>query len=568
MLPTTLPNSYDKFKDFTWSQIKPQYQELSVFPLTNKNIAGWLVEWTKLKNLIEENRWRKYIAINMDTTDQQADAAYHQFIDSVYSFSLAADQRLKEKLLISGLNPPSLEIPLRKLRWEVELFRNENMPLLSQELKLSNQLDKIIGAQSILWEGKETSIPQLQRVYQNTDRQVREQAWRMASQRQLDDRKAIDNLWVMYMHVRGQLAHNVGMKDFRAYMWKKLLRFFYSPEDCYRFHRAIKEVVVPEATRIYKRRQQQLGIPSIRPWDNEVDALNRPPLRPFKSGAELESTTARIFHKVDKQLGEYFELMRQEKLLDLDNRIGKVPGGMCVEYRASKRPFIIMNAVGVHDDVQTLLHEGGHAFHVFETNHHPYHLQNYIPMEFSEVASTAMEFLGGEYLESDQGGFYSTKDAARARADYLERMILFWPYMAVVDAFQQWVYDNHEMASIPKNCDAKWADLWRQFIPGEDWSGFESAMETGWQRKLHIHQDPFYYIEYGLSQLGAVQIWHNAMRDQPGAVAAYCKALSLGGTVTLPELYKTAGAKLAFDSQTLGEAVSLMVAMIEKFKNI
>jgi oligoendopeptidase F len=231
-------------------------------------------------------------------------------------------------------------------------------------------------------------------------------------------------------------------------------------------------------------------------------------------------------------------------------------------------PFIFENAVGLHNDVATLLHEGGHAFHVFEEAHLPYYHQLPVGMEFAEVASMAMELLAAPYLLASEGGFYTEKDAARARIEHLEESVLFWPYMAVVDAFQHWVYENHTAASDPVNCDAKWGELWKRYMVGIDWSGMDDLMVTGWQRKLHIFENAFYYVEYGMASLGAFQVWRNALTDQAGAVAAYRRALALGGTVPLPKLYETAGAKFAFDAKTIQEAVSLAEEVIEKLEKV
>jgi oligoendopeptidase F len=248
--------------------------------------------------------------------------------------------------------------------------------------------------------------------------------------------------------------------------------------------------------------------------------------------------------------------------LDLENRKGKAPGGYCTFFPVSRRPFIFMNAVGLHDDVQTLFHEAGHAFHVFEKLHLPFHQQMNSPMEFNEVASMSMELIASPYLEEEMGGFYTPEEAARARIEHLEGIILFWPYMAVVDAFQHWVYDNHELATDPFNCDAKWAELWERFMPGVDWSGLEQEMMTGWQRKLHIHKYPFYYIEYGLAQIGAVLVWKNAMKDQAQAVKRYRQGISLGGTVSLPELFAAGGARFNFEKAMLEELVKTIESVI------
>jgi oligoendopeptidase F len=260
--------------------------------------------------------------------------------------------------------------------------------------------------------------------------------------------------------------------------------------------------------------------------------------------------------------------MRNKGLLDLDNRKDKAPGAYCNNYDMVMLPFIFENAVGLSTDVDTLLHESGHAFHIFEEAHLPYSHQLPVGMEFAEVASMAMELLASPYLLASEGGFYTEKDAARARIEHLEEAVLFWPYMAVVDAFQHWVYENQSAAAYPDNCDHKWAELWKRFMLGEDWSGLDDVMVTGWQRKQHIFEVPFYYVEYGMASLGAFQVWRNALKDQKGAVAAYRRALALGGTVPLPKLYETAGARFAFDAQTLRDAVSLAEEMIEKLERV
>ncbi len=557
MLPS-LPLTTDDFKTWPWPQIEPYFNDLAACPLDEGNVAGWLADWTRLGKLLSETYQRLYVATTVNTTDTLAQQRFNAFVDDIYPQAQAAEQTLKQKLLASGLEPAGFDIPLKNLRAEADLYREANLPLLSEELKYWIEYDQIIGAQTVVWEGAELTPTQLRPVFMQPDRERRERAWRLAAERQLADRERINDLWVKNMTLRRQLAANAGRPDYRAYRWQQLLRFDYTPEDCKHFHRAIEAVVVPVASRIYEKRRRQLGLQTLRPWDVDVDALGREPLHPFKDVRELEAGVAAMFDRLDPELGAHFAVMRRESLLDLDNRKGKAPGGYCTEFMVAQRPFIFMNSVGVHDDVQTLLHEGGHAFHVFETAHLPYiqHLQ--IGMEFNEVASMAMELLASPYLPASRGGFYTEADAARARIEHLEGMLLFWPYMAVVDAFQHWAYENHDAASDPFNCDDCWADLWHRFIPGVDWSGLEDSMMTGWQRKQHIPQTPFYYIEYGLAQLGAVQVWRNALRDQAGAVAAYRRALSLGGTVPLPQLYAAAGAKFAFDEETMQTAVEVI----------
>jgi len=573
-----LPTTVFKFMDWSWPQIEPHFHDLAARPLNanaesgdlhrhgSADITAWLADWTHLSLLLQETYWRLYVATTVNTADEAAQRRFYAFLDEIYPRAQAADQTLKEKLLRSGLEPEGFEIPLRNLRAEADLYREQNLLLLGDELKYWIEYDQIIGAQTVEWEGKEATLLQLTPVYQNPDRGRRERAWRLAATRQLADRDRITDLWVTLMGVRRQLADNAGRSDYRAYRWQQLLRFDYTPEDCKRFHSAIEQVVVPAVRRVLEHRRQRLGLESLRPWDLDVDLQARSRLRPFREVSELIDKTSAIFYCVDPQLGGYFDLMRREGLLDLENRKSKAPGGYCTDFYVTRRPFIFMNAVGLHEDVHTLLHEGGHAFHTFEMTRLPYAQQYQVGMEFNEVASMAMELLGSRYLSLDGQGFYTPQEAARARAEHLVAMLRFWPYMAVVDAFQHWVYENHAAASDPANCDAAWTELWQRFMGGVDWSDLEDEMATGWQRKAHITQTPFYYIEYGLAQLGALQIWRNSLSDQAGAVAAYRRALALGGTLPLPQLYATAGARLAFDADTLGEAVALIEKTIARLE--
>jgi oligoendopeptidase F len=568
LMSEQLPLTAQEFMNWDWKQIEPFFHALEISRLDDENVEAWLSGWTRLSNLIQETYARLYVATTVDTNDAGSEERFQAFLNQILLPAHAHEQKLKEKLLQNGLKPAGFEIPLRNMQTEADIFRENNLPLLSEEQKLNTHYDRIIADQTVSWEGKELTILQLIPVLQGIDRDKRERAWRLGAERQLADRKAINDLWAELLDVRVKIAVNAGMSDYRVYRWRELLRFDYTPQDCFAFHQAIEAVVVPAAERIYEKRRKQLGVDRLRPWDLEVDPLGRPPLRPFQSIDELEESAQQIFDQVDPQLGAYFQTMRRESLLDLDNRKGKAPGGYCIDYPVAKKPFIFANAVGVHNDVQTLLHEGGHAFHVFEKSYLPYNQQLHIPSEFAEVASMGMELLAGPYLGTAEGGFYSVKDAARARIEHLETSICFWPYMAVVDAFQHWVYEHPEQAVHPEQCDSRWGSLWQRFMRGQDWSGLDAEMMTGWHRKPHIHQIPFYYIEYGLAQLGAMQIWRNGLQDQDAAVRAYRQALSLGNTVGLPELYRAAGAKFTFDAQTLGEVVQLAEETIQQLEAI
>ena len=558
-----LPKSPQDLFNLTWTHVEPIAKELVERPVTQANIESWLMDWSDLSRTVSEAYQRRYVASTVDTTDPIAQERYAAYLDDIHPNWQAAEQKLKEKLLASGLQSKAMstsgmQTPLRNMRAEAALFREANLPLLSEELKLSTEYDQIIAAQTVTWEGQEVTLMQLLPVFLEADRTKRQRAWELAAGRRLQDRSALNDLWARFMDVRRKIPANADLPDFTAYKWVQMLRFDYTPQDCASFHQAIEEVVVPAATRLYEKRRQKLGVKSLRPWDLDIDLYGQEPLQPYKDIQELIDKTGVIFHKVDPQLGEYFATMRQEGLLDLENRKGKAPGGYCESYDLARRPFIFMNGVGIHDDVLTLLHEGGHAFHVFEMAHLPNHRQIQITNEIAEVASMSMELLASPYITTDQGGFYSQTDAARARLSHLEQILLFWPYMAVVDALQHWAYKNHAAASHPANCETQWVELWQRFMPGVDWSGLEDSLMTRWQRQLHIYQVPFYYVEYGLAQLGAVQVWRNALKDQAQAVSDYRKALALGGTVSIPQLFAAAGAKFAFDTATLREAVDLI----------
>ncbi|MBT3240118.1 MAG: M3 family oligoendopeptidase [Chloroflexi bacterium] len=565
---SNLPQSALDAMDWSWEDYRVFYDNLEERALNTETLEKWMQDWSALEKLIYEVLSRMEVNTALDTADEKAEKQYFSFLEEIYPHAETASQKAKEKYLESGLPLENFSIQLRNMKAEASLYREENLPLLSEEKKLGNAYDKVIGAQSIQWEGEEITLQKLAPVYQDEDRAKREKAWKLEMGRWQVDRGEINTIWKDFMDLRGKIAKNAGMDNYRTYRFSEMLRLDYGPQDCLDFDAAIEEVVVPAASKIYEKRKERLGLDQLRPWDLNIDTTGLPPLRPYQEEWEFKAKATAIFNKVDPELGKYFEIMQEENLLDLTNRKGKAPGAFCVDYLTAKRPFIFMNAVGLHDDVQTLLHEVGHGFHVFESIHLPYRQQLAYGAEIAEVASMGMELLASPYLAKEQGGFYTEAEAARARIEHLEGSLLFWPYMAVVDAFQHWVYENHEAATDPAKCDAEWASLWDRYMKGIDYAGFEEMKMTGWHRKLHIFQVPFYYVDYGLAQLGAVQIWANAIGDQAGAVKSYRNALSLGATRSLPELFAVAGAKFAFDADTLGKATKLMADTIEELEAV
>lgn len=564
-----LPTTADEFKDWGWAEIKPYFDDLAERPLSAVTLAAWMRDWTRLEDLIEESYWRHYIAISADTTDEAANRGYETFIGETQPKIQAAQQVLKQKLIGSGLEPAGFTIPLRNMRSEAELFHEDNLPLLAEEKKLAAEYGKIVGSQSVTWDGEEVTLAQLDPVALEQDRTRRQQAWEMAAARRLGDRQPLNDLWGRLLALHRKLAVNSGLPDYRAYRWRQLYRFDYTPEDCESFHAAIEEVVVPVASRIYAERKAKLGVDRLHPWDLAVESSGKPPLRPFDDVSVLIERVGAMFRRLDPGLADYYDVMQREGLLDLANRPNKAPSAWCTSLAAARKSYIFMNAVGLHEDVMTLLHEAGHGFHWCEAYQQPYYQQRgleLLPIEFVEVASTTMEYLNAQFLPESNGGFYTEEDAARARIEHLQGAILFWPYMAVVDSFQHWAYTHPEDAADPANCDGMWAELYTRYIPDVDWNGLEDVLATGWQRKVHIFDVPFYYIEYGLAQLGAIQIWRNSLEDQGKALSQYRHALSLGITVPLPELFSAAGAKFAFDAGTLRDAVSLMQKTVRELE--
>lgn len=562
-----LPNKVEERRQWIWADFEPHFNELLARPLSADNIHQWLLDWTHVSDFLGEVFSRANLATSKNTVDAEAEAHYKYLMENIYPKRQQVENELQKKLLESGLKPEGMELILRRMQTETEIFREENLPLDTKEQEVGLRYFKITGGQTFNWNGEEYTMVQGGKLLQNTDRAQREQIWRTMMNRWLQDRQAINAIWSELFEIRQQKAANAGFSNFRDLRWGQFTRFDYTPQDCKTFHAAIEQVVVPVARRLNEKRRRKLGLDSVRPWDIQVDVENRDPLRPYETIEEFEQKAETIFQKVDPKLGEYYLTMRRENLLDLPNRKNKRPGAFCTGFPYQRRPYVFMNAVGTRTDVRTLLHEMGHAFHNFEVmDKLPYGQQQDYPIEFAEVASMAMELLAAPYLTEDQGGYYAKDEAARDRIEHLEGIIFFWPYMAVVDSFQHWAYGGGDAAKDPKACDEKWAELWDRYI-SLDYTGFEDVKETGWHRKIHLYRYPFYYIEYGLAQLGAVQVWANALNNQSEAVAAYLRGLALGGTKSLPELFGTAGVKFAFDADTLGNAVELMEKTINDLES-
>ena len=545
-----------RFDPFDWTSIQPRVDALLAAELTPESVPAWLEQWAGLDAALYEAQAQVYRDTMEDTTNADADRRFNILVEEILPKMRVAEQALREKLLaVPGYEPaPEHELLVKRFRAQRAIFSPDNVPLLSDLMKLENDFEKLMGGLLVDLDGEKVTVPAAYaRLRMCADRSEREAAWRAIVGAFLAERSRLNDLYLRMFRLRRQVAANAGLPDFRAYKWQELARFDYTPGDCFAFHEAIAREVVPLATRIYQQRAASLGVDTLRPWDTVFDPHGEP-LRPFSDVVELEEGCQRIFDGLDPALGDYFRVMRDGNL-DLASRPNKGAGGYCDNFPVSGKPYIFMNAVGSKADVETLLHEGGHAFHFMSSKDRLFWNQNG-PMEFCEVASMSIELLAAPYLRKEQGGFYDRRDAARAYADHLEEIVTFLPYMAVVDAFQHWVYAAAPEDVTAADLDAKWSALRDQFMPGLDVSGLEDARATGWHQKEHIFSAPFYYIEYGLAQLGALQIWRNALRDPAAALSDYRRALALGYTRGPAGLFAAANARFAFDRSLLRELMA------------
>ena len=549
------PRSFTKdVTDFgDWAQIEALFLELEKRGESIDSVEAleqWLLDQSELGAALDEEFSRRYIAMTCKTDDQAIEQSYLDFLEKVHPKGKPHWDKINRTYLgckfRAELDTQRYEVYDRSTENEVKLFREENIPLSTEDSKLAQQYQKICGAMTVTFRGEEKTLQQMAIYLEETDRAVREEAWRLVVDRRMRDRDEMNDIFEKMITTRTKIAKNAGFDNFRDYQHRAYGRFDYGPEDCYAYHEAVEQLVVPIGNRMREERREQLGVETLRPWDQAVDPKGRPPLKPFESDQQLQEGCGKIFGAVDGELAEVFQTMRTEGLLDLDSRIGKAPGGYQSSLEEIRYPFIFMNAAGTDRDVYTLLHEGGHAFHAFEARQEPLLYYRHAPMEFCEVASMSMEMFAYDHL----GAFYSDEDAARSRRHHTQQAIDLFAWIATIDAFQHWIYLNPDHSR--KDREEKYLELEQRFSPGVDWSGLEQENRSHWQRQLHLFQVPFYYIEYGIAQLGALQLWLNHKNDPKGAVQAYRRGLALGGTRPLPELFEKAGAKFDFSVKTVG----------------
>ncbi|MCA1552990.1 MAG: M3 family oligoendopeptidase, partial [Chloroflexi bacterium] len=538
------------------------YDQLSERNLANPSaLEEFLRDWNELGDVLGEEENRRYVSMTCQTDDQAAAEAYKFYITDIAPRRKPRENELEKHYLASparnALPPERYAVFDREVATRAALFREANVPLETQESLRAQEYQTVVGAMTVQFDGEEKTLPQLYPVLEETDRARREAAWRAVAERRYQERDQFDELFEQLRDLRVQIARNAGYDNYRDYMFVHYQRFDYTPDDCYQFHDAVEAHAVPLLRKVQARRREQMGLDSVRPWDTAVDPLGRAPLRPFQSARELIDGCTHIFAQVDSPLADQLLEMEKHCMLDLENRKGKAPGGYQTFFSESRIPFIFMNAVGTDGDVNTLLHEGGHAFNAFATRDEWLASYRHPPMEFCEVASMGMELLGRPYLEA----FYSLDDANRSRTQHLESIVSVLPWIATIDAFQHWLYTHPTHTREERR--AEWANVYRRFAGDMDWRGLEALMQTTWHRQLHIFEVPFYYIEYGIAQLGALQIYRNMQQDHRAAVKSYERALALGGCKPLPQLFEAADIRFDFSADTVQPLMEMVARELE-----
>jgi len=519
-------------------------------PVNTEKLRQWILDWSELESVLGEVSSRRYVAMTCDTRDEKAAKAYSDFVEKIQPLMIEYDDKLNRKLMVHP-SKDSLKGEfgewLKGVQVSLDLFSPENIPLETEENKAIQAYQKITGGMSVEFDGEVKTMQQLAAYMEKTDRDLRERAWRAMWERRLQDKEALDKSYDNLFEIRKQIAKNAHCKDFIDYIFLAKHRFDYTPADCEAFHESIEKLVLPLQKEMYKRRAQKMGLAKLRPWDLDVDPLSRPPLKPYQSGDELIEKVDCIFESIHSQAGKWAREMQAKKLIDPDSRLGKAPGGYQIGFDESRLPFIFMNSANTDRDIYTLLHESGHSFHQYALANQPIVAYRDVPAEFAEVASMSMELIGMSNLKP----FYGDDHEAIARSTEGELADVIWlfPWVASIDSFQ------HRLYNFPEHTAEDRSDIWSEIMDrydaGIDYSGLEAVRRNLWQKQLHLFECPFYYIEYGIAQIGALQVWANFKKNPQKAIDDLFKAESLGSSRPIPELFATANIKFDFTPKTL-----------------
>lgn len=544
----------EEFTISNWSDVEYYLLELNSRKLiTIHDFRKWLLDKSELEAILEEDFAWRYIRMTIDTTDEEKKQQYTFFIDEIQPKLATYSDLLNRKMMHSDftkqLTTESYQIYFRTIGTTIDIFRKENISIQSEILKLNQSYSQITGKQTINYKDEIITMQQASVYLQHKDAQIRSMIFESMWKRRSDDIKKLDDLFSQLIQLRHQIALNAGFENYRDYKFQEMGRFDYSKEDCFQFHQAIKDEIVPLVREIQKRKAKELGKKRLKPWDLEVDSTGKDPLKPFSNGSELLHKTIQVFNSIDPFFGNCLSTMNELKHLDLESKLGKAPGGYNYPLYEIGIPFIFMNAAGTHRDMVTMIHEGGHAIHSFLSKDLELTGFKNLPSEVAELASMAMELISMNHWNV----FYPDKeDLIRAKKEQLETILKILPWIALIDEFQHWLYENPKHSISQRQ--SKWTELQNGYSTGLiDWVDFEEAQAYAWQRQLHLFEVPFYYIEYGMAQLGALAIWRNSQNDFQTAIASYKEALKLGYTCSIPKIYEAANIKFDFSQPYVRE---------------
>jgi oligoendopeptidase F len=555
----------EDFKVTDWPNLEPYFKELLDRLINSKqDLEKWLKDISELEAVVGEDAAWRQIRMTCDTENKELEKAFEFFVMEIQPKMQPYADKLNRKLIE---NPFTKELDqkefftyLRNVKKSIDLFRTENIPLQAESAVLAQQFGIISGKMTIEVEGKEYTLQQAAKFLENPNRQLREEVYRKINERRLQEKEQLNELYSKLIEKRNQIALNAGFANYRDYKFADLGRFDYTKEDCYQFHTSVKANAMPLVDFIYDRKRQRLGLDSLRPWDIDAEPEGVKPLTPFQTGEELTLKTIECFNRMSPFFGDCLIKMKEMGRLDLDSRKGKAPGGYNCPLPETGAPFIFMNAAGQMHDLTTMVHEGGHAIHSFLSHNLPLTAFKEYPMEIAEVASMAMELFSMDYWDVF---FDNAEDLRRAKEKQIERVLTIFPWIVTIDKFQHWVYENpeHTLEERAEN----WRSMMNEFTSiAIDVSGLEEYRRYAWQRQLHLFEVPFYYIEYGIAQLGAIGLWKQFKEDKNKAIQNYLNALQLGGTRTLPELYKAAGLKFDFSPDHISELMLFVQGEMEK----
>ncbi|NDD15518.1 MAG: M3 family oligoendopeptidase [Chitinophagia bacterium] len=548
-----------------WEGLEPYFKTLLDQELDSvATLEKWLKNLSELEAFISEDACWRQIKMTCNTTDKSLEESFNFFCMEIQPKIQPYADALNKKLIacpyIAQLNHSEYFTYLRSVKKSIELFREENIPIQAELSVLQQQYGTISGKMTIQFREQEYTLQQAAQFLENPDRSIREEVYFKIQERRLQDQNSMHDLFSSLIQKRNQVAINAGFANYRDYKFQELGRFDYTKEDCFQFHQAIKLHVLPLIDKIYARKKKKLGLSTLKPWDTEAEPLGIAPLKPFTDGKDLYNKSVACFEKLNPFFADCLRKMNELKHFDLESRKGKAPGGYNCPLAESGAPFIFMNAAGQMSDVTTMVHEGGHAIHSFLA--HPLSLSAFkeYPMEMAEVASMSMELFTMNHWQSF---FDNEEDLNRAKEHQLERTITIFPWIAIIDKFQHWVYENPKHTIEERT--ASWKNINEEFSTDSiDYSGLDIYRAIGWQRQLHLFEVPFYYIEYGIAQLGAIGMWMQYQKNPKVALENYMNALSLGGTKTLPELYKTAGIEFNFSPNYVKKLMDFTNQELEK----